>query len=117
MAAPPTPNGEAPLSGATAPNTRAEPILKVCDIDASHGKIQIQHGVSLDVYPGEIVSVIGPNGAGKSRVLKAVVGILRPSRGEILFGDQGIGGPRTDLVVRHSIGYVPQGRIGSSSKT
>ncbi len=55
--------------------------------------------------------MIGANGAGKSTVLKAVLGILRPSRGEILFGDQGIGGLRTDLVVRHGIGYAPQGRI------
>ncbi|MDQ3045331.1 MAG: ABC transporter ATP-binding protein, partial [Chloroflexota bacterium] len=57
------------------------------------------------------VSVIGPNGAGKSTVLKAVMGILTPTNGEIRFDDQPIGGLRTDLVVQRGIGYVPQGRI------
>jgi branched-chain amino acid transport system ATP-binding protein len=87
------------------------PILEVADIDASYGKVQILHGVSLVVHPGEVVSIIGPNGAGKSTVLKAVIGMLKPSRGRILFAGQPIDGLRTDLVVRRGIGYVPQGRI------
>ena len=94
-----------------APAAPAAPILRVREIDAGYGKVPILHGVSLDVHPGEIVSIIGPNGAGKSTVLKAVMGILRPTAGEILFGDEPIGGLRTDLVVRRGLGYVPQGRI------
>ncbi|MGH2535460.1 MAG: ABC transporter ATP-binding protein [Thermomicrobiales bacterium] len=97
MAAEPVPNGT--------------PILEVKGIDASYGKVQILHDVSLAVSPGEVVSVIGPNGAGKSTVLKAVMGMLRPSRGEIAFDGRPIGGLRTDLVVHRGIGYVPQGRI------
>jgi len=87
------------------------PILRVREIDAAYGKVQILRGVSIEVRPGEIVSIIGPNGAGKSTVLKAVMGFLTPSRGEILFDEEPIGGVRTDLVVRRGIGYVPQGRI------
>ncbi len=87
------------------------PLLEVREIDAAYGKVQILHGVSIEVRPGEIVSIIGPNGAGKSTVLKAVMGILTPSRGEIVFAEEPIGGARTDLVVRRGIGYVPQGRI------
>jgi ABC-type branched-subunit amino acid transport system ATPase component len=92
----------------------AEPvhsILEVRGIDASYGKVQILHDVSLAISPGEVVSIIGPNGAGKSTVLKAVMGILKPSRGEITFDGQPIAGLRTDLVVHRGIGYVPQGRI------
>jgi ABC-type branched-subunit amino acid transport system ATPase component len=98
LAAEPTPDGGPPL-------------LRVREIDAAYGKVQILHGVSIEVRPGEIVSIIGPNGAGKSTVLKAVMGILTPSRGEIVFEEEPIGGARTDLVVRRGIGYVPQGRI------
>lgn len=63
----------------------APPILRVREIDAAYGKVQILHGVSIDVYPGEVVSIIGPNGAGKSTVLKAIMGFLTPSAGEITF--------------------------------
>ncbi len=87
------------------------PILQVQSIDAAYGKVQILHGVSLDVYPGEVVSIIGPNGAGKSTVLKAIMGFLTPSAGEIIFDGGTITGLRTDLVVRRGIAYVPQGRI------
>jgi branched-chain amino acid transport system ATP-binding protein len=88
-----------------------QPILEVRGIDAAYGKVQILHAVSLEVAPGEVVSIIGPNGAGKSTVLKAVMGMLKPARGELRFDGQSIGGLRTDLVVRRGIGYVPQGRI------
>jgi branched-chain amino acid transport system ATP-binding protein len=88
-----------------------EPVLQVRGIDASYGKVQILHDVSLAVFPGEVVSIIGPNGAGKSTVLKSVMGILRPGQGEILFQDEPITGLRTDLIVRRGIAYVPQGRI------
>jgi ABC-type branched-subunit amino acid transport system ATPase component len=86
-------------------------VLRVQDVDAGYGKVQILHGVSLEVAPGEVVSIIGPNGAGKSTVIKAVMGIVRPSRGEIAFRGEPIAGLRTDLIVRRGIAYVPQGRI------
>ena len=89
----------------------AEPVLRVREIDAGYGKVPILHRVSLDVYPGEIVSLIGPNGAGKSTVLKAIVGIVKPTAGGIRFDGEEIAGLRTDLAVRRGIGYVPQGRI------
>ena len=83
----------------------------VHEIHAAYGKVQILDGVSLEVRPGEIVSIIGPNGAGKSTVLKSVMGILNPTRGEVVFDGEPITGLRTDLVVRRGIAYVPQGRI------
>jgi branched-chain amino acid transport system ATP-binding protein len=87
------------------------PILEVRGIVAGYGKVQILHDVSLAIAPGEVVSIIGPNGAGKSTVLKAVMGMLKPTHGELLFDGQSIAGLRTDLVVHRGIGYVPQGRI------
>ena len=87
------------------------PLLDVREIDAAYGKVQILHHTSLSIAAGEVVSIIGPNGAGKSTVLKAVMGFLQPSSGEILFDGEPITGLRPDEVVRRGIGYVPQGRI------
>ncbi|MBA2278713.1 MAG: ABC transporter ATP-binding protein [Chloroflexia bacterium] len=96
---------------AAAPPANGAPLLELRDVDASYGKVQILHAASLAIHPGEVVSIIGPNGAGKSTVLKAVMGILRPTTGQILFDGQSITGLRPDQIVRRGIGYVPQGRI------
>jgi len=87
------------------------PLLVAEGISAGYGKIDILHGVSLRILPGEIVSVIGPNGAGKSTAFKTIVGFLPPRTGRVLFNGESIGGLRPDLVLRRGLAYVPQGRI------
>jgi branched-chain amino acid transport system ATP-binding protein len=57
------------------------PILLAKRLTAGYGKIDILHEVSLDVRPGEIVSIIGPNGAGKSTAFKTIVGFSPLARG------------------------------------
>ncbi len=86
-------------------------LLKVDGIHAGYGKLEILHGVSLEVRPGEIVSVIGPNGAGKSTTFKTIVGLLRPKSGCVLFDGREITGLRPDQILRRGLAYVPQGRI------
>ena len=86
-------------------------LLRAEGIFAGYGKMEILHGVSLEVRPGEMVSVIGPNGAGKSTAFKAIVGLLHPSSGSILFDGREISGLRPDQVLRLGLAYVPQGRI------
>jgi ABC-type branched-subunit amino acid transport system ATPase component len=94
-----------------APSGNGVPLLGVHDVHAAYGKVRVLDGVSLAVWPGEVVSLIGPNGAGKSTVLKTVMGILKPTRGEIVLAGEAITGLRPDLVVHRGIAYVPQGRI------
>lgn len=98
-------NGEDPAAN------QGEPILRVDSIDAAYGKVQILHGVSMVVHPGEAVSIIGPNGAGKSTVLKSVCGLLKPSSGSITFGGTNVIGMRPEQIIRHGMAVVPQGRI------
>jgi branched-chain amino acid transport system ATP-binding protein len=102
---------EAATPATAAGDGRTAPILEIRQLEAGYGKVPILHGVSLAVYPGEAVCLIGPNGAGKSTVLKAAIGLLRPTAGEIRFGGESVGGMRPDQLVRRGIGYVPQGRI------
>ena len=91
--------------------TGTENILEVRELYAAYGKIEILHGVSLEVRRAELVSVIGPNGAGKSTALKSIVGLLPPTRGTVRFAGEDITGLRADRVLRQGLAYVPQGRI------
>jgi branched-chain amino acid transport system ATP-binding protein len=59
-------------------------MLEVRNIDVFYGDVQVLWDVSFDVKQGEVVALIGANGAGKSTTLKAVSGLLRPRRGEVL---------------------------------
>jgi len=86
-------------------------LLKADGIRAGYGKLEILHGVSLEVRPREIVSVIGPNGAGKSTAFKTIVGLLHPRSGRVLFDGKDITGLPPYEVVRLGLAYVPQGRI------
>ncbi len=89
----------------------AAPLLELRGVEAAYGSIQILHGVSLHVNPGEVVAVIGPNGAGKSTTFKAIMGFLVHLGGEITFDGRPLVGQRPDRVLGLGLGYVPQGRV------
>ncbi len=81
------------------------------DLHAGYGRVDVLHGVSLEVRPDELVALIGPNGAGKTTTLRAIVGLLRSTRGRIVFdGAALIGSDPADIVGR-GIALVPQGRM------
>ncbi|HWR12070.1 MAG TPA: ABC transporter ATP-binding protein [Rectinemataceae bacterium] len=85
-------------------------MLKVNDLHVSYGGIRALRGVSLDVKPGEIVTIIGANGAGKSTLLNTISGFLKPSQGEVLYKGERLA-KRPDLVVKSGICHVPEGRL------
>jgi branched-chain amino acid transport system ATP-binding protein len=86
------------------------PLLKVNSIETFYGPIQAIRGVSLDVSPGQIVTVLGANGAGKTTVLRTISGVLDPERGQILFEGRDIAHMAPDQVMRLGICHVPEGR-------
>jgi len=85
-------------------------LLDVREIDVRYGPIHAVRGVSLRVGAGEIVTIIGANGAGKSTILKAVVGLLRPSSGEVRLEGESLAALRPANIVRRGIAMVPEGR-------
>ena len=87
-----------------------EPLLEVDDIHSYYGKSHILHGISLAVGAGEVVALLGRNGVGKSTTLKAIMGLVHPSRGRVSFAGGAITGMPPHRLARLGIGYVPEER-------
>jgi ABC-type branched-subunit amino acid transport system ATPase component len=86
------------------------PLLRLEDVHAGYGEIEVLRGVSVEVGADEIVSIIGANGAGKSTLLRTVFGMVTPSRGSIRLAGDEIAGAEPTAVLRRGCSYVPQGR-------
>jgi len=88
----------------------ATPLLDVANICAAYGQMQVLCGVSLQVMPGQAVSLMGRNGMGKSTTIKTIMGMLPIRSGSICFNGEPLGGQRVYRVARRGIGLVPEGR-------
>jgi branched-chain amino acid transport system ATP-binding protein len=89
-------------------DTWEDSLLKVRDLDAGYGDLQILSDVDLDVRDGEYVTVVGPNGAGKSTVMKSVFGLTTHMGGYVYFDDADITEKAPEEIITEGIGYVPQ---------
>ena len=88
----------------------AEPLLKVTNLEAGYGDVQVLWGLDLDVAAGEIVCLVGSNGAGKTTLLKTISGLVVPTAGSITFAGQELAGAEPDAVLAAGIAHVPEGR-------
>jgi branched-chain amino acid transport system ATP-binding protein len=84
--------------------------ISIQGVVAGYGQGDILRGVDLEVEPGSITCVIGPNGAGKSTVLRAISGLLRPTRGTIMLGDAPLVGRSPKEILALGAVHVPQER-------
>ena len=82
----------------------------VTDLRAGYGRVQVLHGVSLTVPPGQIIALIGPNGAGKSTLLRAATGMIRATGGSVRLGDRDVTRAATEAIARAGVAHVPEGR-------
>jgi branched-chain amino acid transport system ATP-binding protein len=85
-------------------------MLTLTDVHAHYGKSHVLHGVSLRVGRGEVVGVLGRNGVGKSTTLKAILGLVRPSAGRVVFEEREVTGAPPHRIARLGIAYVPEDR-------
>jgi branched-chain amino acid transport system ATP-binding protein len=86
------------------------PIIDARALTAGYGGKPVLQGVDMTIRPGEVVAVIGRNGVGKTTLMRALIGLLPPSGGEIRFAGEKINGLDAHRRARLGIGYVPQGR-------
>jgi branched-chain amino acid transport system ATP-binding protein len=107
MATPPEPNALDQAAGVPA----APPaLLEVRGLHAGYGGSEVLAGIDLAVGAGEIVGVLGRNGMGKTTLVRAIMGLLRPSAGQIVFGGRSLVGLAPNRVARSGIALVPEGR-------
>lgn len=90
--------------------TEGEPVLELIDLEVRYGAVPAVRDLSLQVHAGEVVALIGPNGAGKSTTLLAIMGVLKPSAGDIRFGGESIKGVAPERIARGGVSLVPEGR-------
>ncbi len=83
-------------------------MLKVCDLYAGYGNLQILNGVSIEASPGRITVIVGPNGSGKSTLLKSISGIASVSGGTIDLDGLILSKKSPTEVARSGVAYLPQ---------
>jgi branched-chain amino acid transport system ATP-binding protein len=85
-------------------------LLEVRGLRAAYGSAPVLHGVDLQIHGGEVVALLGRNGMGKTTLVRAVMGIVAPSAGEMRFGGESILAEPAYRIARRGIALVPEGR-------
>lgn len=85
-------------------------MLTLDAVTASYGASRVLFGVSLEIGEGEIVTLLGRNGMGKTTTVKAIMGLVPPDGGQIVFDGESIMGDEPEMIARSGLGLVPEGR-------
>ena len=85
-------------------------MLDVQNLVAGYGKVQVLHGISMQVEQGRLVTLIGSNGAGKTTTLRVLSGMIAPESGSIKLGGVEIAGLPTYAITRKGLAHSPEGR-------
>jgi branched-chain amino acid transport system ATP-binding protein len=94
-----------------------QPVLELRNVSTHYGLISVLREVNLEIHPGEIVCLLGGNASGKSTTLRAILGMVAPSKGEIVYRGQRISGLPTREIVSRGITMVPENRRLFASMT
>src|SRR5690348_5633541 len=86
------------------------PLLELKNINTYYGLIHILQDVSLEICEGEIVCLLGGNACGKSTTLKTILGIVRPSSGDVIFGGERVNERPASYRVARGMAVVPENR-------
>jgi branched-chain amino acid transport system ATP-binding protein len=106
----PTPSDATPNTATNAVRKVAPMALLVADVRAGYGRIEVLHGISLEVPKGSALALLGPNGAGKSTLLKVISGQLAATSGTIEVGGRRLGKSATEVLARSGVCMIPEGR-------
>lgn len=87
-----------------------KPLLEFRSVETYYGRIQILKGVNYQVHPGEIVCLLGGNASGKSTTMKTILGIVKPTKGEVLWEGEVINNLRTAERIKRGVATVPENR-------
>ena len=85
--------------------------LEVRGLSAGYGRLEVLHGVDLDVQAGRLVAVLGANGAGKTTLLRALSGLVRASAGSVRLAGTDLTGLPAERVAARGLAHVPENRL------
>ena len=85
-------------------------MLTIHNLHAAYGKVEVLHGISLDVPKGKLVTLIGSNGAGKTTTMRAISGMLKPKSGTVTLGGKDVTGLDSHKIARAGLAHSPEGR-------
>jgi branched-chain amino acid transport system ATP-binding protein len=85
-------------------------MLSIQNLQAAYGKVEVLHGISLDVPKGQLVTLIGSNGAGKTTTMRAISGMIKPKGGKVTLGGRDITGMDSHRIARAGVAHSPEGR-------
>lgn len=85
-------------------------MLKIENLHAAYGKVEVLHGISLEVPAGKLVTLIGSNGAGKTTTMRSISGMLKPKSGIISLDGKNITGLDSHKIARAGLAHSPEGR-------
>ena len=92
-------------------------MLTISNLHAAYGKVEVLHGISLDVPKGKLVTLIGSNGAGKTTTMRAISGMLRPKSGSVTLAGKDITCCDSHQIARAGLAHSPEGRRVFASMT
>lgn len=85
-------------------------MLKVENLNAGYGSVNILWDVSFDMNDGEVVAILGSNGAGKTTMVRAITGMIRPTSGSVVFNGEELCKKASREILDKGIVQVPEGR-------
>ncbi|MYM32351.1 ATP-binding cassette domain-containing protein [Duganella sp. CY15W] len=85
-------------------------MLSISNLYAAYGKVEVLHGISLEVPKGKLVTLIGSNGAGKTTTMRAISGMLKPKAGKVTLDGKDITGSDSHKIARAGLAHSPEGR-------
>ena len=85
-------------------------MLSIKNLEAGYGKVQVLHGISMEVPKGKVVTLIGSNGAGKTTTMRAISGMIQPTAGEINLHGKRIDGLESYAIAKQGLAHSPEGR-------
>ena len=85
-------------------------MLIVNNLHAGYGTSEVLQDVSLKVQQGTLIALIGPNGAGKTTTMRAISGMIQPTKGEVLIDGSPVQGMVASRIARLGLAHAPEGR-------
>lgn len=85
-------------------------MLTISNLQAAYGKVEVLHGISLEVPKGKVDTLIGSNGAGKTTTMRAISGMIKPRGGAVTLNGKDVTGQDSHRIARAGLAHSPEGR-------